>query len=123
MSERIRDYKDLEAWQEAIDLCADIYLLAEDLPKREQYGLCSQMCRAAVSIPANIAEGYGRGSRADYARFVKVSRGSAAELETHLILAEKLGLLAPGATEEAMARLQGVRRLVHALAKSLDKSS
>jgi len=119
MSDEIRDYKDLEAWQEAIELCADIYRLVERLPQREQYGLCSQMCRAAVSIPANIAEGYGRGSRDDYARFVRVARGSAAELETHLILAEKLGLLKSETTQDAMVRLQGVRRLVHGLAKAL----
>jgi len=120
MSQRIRDYKDLEVWQEAVELCTDIYRLAESLPAQERYGLCSQMCRAAVSIPSNIAEGYGRGSRGDYSRFVKIARGSAAELETQLILAEKLGMVEAVAVTDVMVRLQGVRRLVHGLTKALD---
>ena len=120
MSQRIRDYKDLEVWQEAVELCADIYRLAESLPAQERYGLCSQMCRAAVSIPSNIAEGYGRGSRGDYSRFVKIARGSAAELETQLILAEKLGMVEAVAVTDVMVRLQGVRRLVHGLTKALE---
>ena len=120
MSQRIRDYKDLEVWQEAVELCTDIYRLAESLPAQERYGLCSQMCRAAVSIPSNIAEGYGRGSRGDYSRFVKIARGSAAELETQLILAEKLGMVEAVAVTDVMVRLQGVRRLVHGLTKALE---
>ncbi|MCD6360930.1 MAG: four helix bundle protein [Armatimonadetes bacterium] len=120
MGDKIRDYKDLEAWREAMELCAEVYRLAERLPAQEQYGLRSQMCRAAVSIPANIAEGYGRGSRADYSRFVKVARGSAAELETCLLLAEQLGLLHAEMMQDAMDKLHGVRRLVHGLTKALD---
>ena len=118
----VTDYKDLEVWQRAIALCEEIYRLTEAFPERERYGLSVQMRRAAVSIPSNIAEGYGRGSRQDYTRFVKMSRGSAAELETQLILADKLQLGTPESTREAMRQLEVVRRLAHGLVKALDRS-
>ncbi len=118
----VTDYKDLEVWQRAIGLCQEIYRLTEAFPERERYGLSAQMRRAAVSIPSNIAEGYGRGSRQDYTRFVKMSRGSAAELETQLVLADKLQLGTPESTREAMGQLAIVPRLAHGLVKALDRS-
>ena len=118
----VTDYKDLEVWQRAIGLCEEIYRLTEGFPERERYGLSAQMPRAAVSIPSNIAEGYGRGSRQDYTRFVKMSRGSAAELETQLVLADKLQLGTPESTREAMGQLAIVPRLAHGLVKALDRS-
>lgn len=116
----IGDYKDLAAWQMGMSVCEDVYAVTQKLPDCERYGLISQMQRAAVSIPANIAEGYGRGSRADYCRFVRVARGSAAELETELLLAQRLGLLAPADVMDVLRHLARARRLIHGLVRSLE---
>ena len=89
----ITTYKDLIVWQKAIDLTVAVYELTEKFPKEEIYGLTSQMQRAAVSIPANIAEGYGRVHRGDYLQHLSISRGSLAELETHIALAARLGFV------------------------------
>ncbi|MGV3613033.1 MAG: four helix bundle protein [Fluviicola sp.] len=86
----INSYKDLLIWQKGIDLAVDVYSLTGDFPEAERFALTSQIKRSASSIPANIAEGYGRQSTKSYSQFVKISRGSLFELETHLILAERL---------------------------------
>ena len=117
----IKDHKDLEVWQEAMKLCKLTYRLTDQLPDRERYGLCSQMCRAAVSIPSNIAEGYARGSQQDYIRFVKMSRGSAAELETQLLLARDLFALDAGQADAVQAQLDSVRRLIAGLLRALER--
>ena len=82
---RIESYKDLRVWKRGMSLAATIYELTAGFPKREELGLVSQMRRAAVSIPSNIAEGYGRQSTGDYKRYLSVSRGSLFELETQLL--------------------------------------
>ena len=84
-------YRDLKVWQRSIDLAERIYRLTAKFPASEMYGLSSQMRRAAVSIASNIAEGWGRRSRKDYSRFVLVARGSNDELQTQLVIAERLG--------------------------------
>ena len=89
MSE-IKSYKDLLIWQKGIDISSLLYELVEDFPKEEMYALTNQLKRAAVSIPSNIAEGYGRNSSQSYIHFVSISRGSLFELETQLIVAKKL---------------------------------
>jgi len=86
----ISSYKDLLIWQKGIDLAVDVYSLTKDFPDTEKFALTSQVKRSASSIPANIAEGYGRQSTKSYSQFVKISRGSLFELETHLILADRL---------------------------------
>ena len=86
----IKSYKDLLIWQKGIDISIKLYELVEDFPKEEMYALASQLKRAAVSIPSNIAEGYGRNSTQSYIHFVSISRGSLFELETQLIVAQKL---------------------------------
>jgi four helix bundle protein len=83
----IRSYRDLRVWQEAMTLVEDCYRFSKELPREELFGLTSQIRRAAVSIPANIAEGYGRDSKGSYVSFLKTAQGSLKELETHLILA------------------------------------
>jgi len=88
----MKTYRDLEVWNESMQLVEDVYRLTEDFPKDERFGLRSQMQRAAVSIPANVAEGYGRSGRTDYARFVAIARGSLMELETYLALSVRLEL-------------------------------
>lgn len=82
----ITDHKDLDAWKVARQLVTDVYVATRRLPDEERFGLTSQMRRAAVSIASNIAEGYGRGTRQEYIHYVRLARGSAAELETQVIL-------------------------------------
>ncbi len=89
----MRPHQKLEAWSKAIDLVTDIYKSSEQFPKEERYGLTSQIRRAAVSIPANLAEGAGRRSQKEFSHFLSNSQGSASELETELIIAVKLGYL------------------------------
>jgi four helix bundle protein len=84
-------YRDLKVWQRSIDLAERIYRLTASFPVSEVYGLSSQMRRAAVSIASNIAEGWGRRSRKDYGRFVLVARGSNDELQTQLVIAQRMG--------------------------------
>jgi four helix bundle protein len=89
----MRPHQKLEAWSKAIELVTDFYKSSEYSPKEERYGLTSQIRPAAVSIPANIAEGAGRRSQKEFAHFLSNSQGSASELETELIIANKLGYL------------------------------
>src|ERR1043165_7231634 len=90
MSAAIKSYRDLLVWQKGIDLVVIAYKATARFPTSEIYGLMSQIRRASTSIPANIAEGYGRGSRRDYAQFLFIAQGSLKELETHFIVAQKL---------------------------------
>ena len=89
----IQSYKDLIIWQKGIEIVVLIYQLISDLPKDEIYALSSQIKRSAVSIPSNIAEGYGRHSTQSYIQFIKIARGSLCELETQLLIAEKLNFI------------------------------
>lgn len=87
----IREHEKLIVWQDAMDLVVTIYRFTRNLPKSEQYGLISQMQRASISVPANIAEGAARDSSKDYLRFLAIARGSLAELETLVKIAKRLG--------------------------------
>lgn len=87
---KITSYKELIVWKKSMDLVREIYLITEQFPKNEVYGLASQMQRAAVAIPSNIAEGYLRGHRKEYVQFLSVALGSAAELETQLLICKSL---------------------------------
>ena len=89
----MRPHHKLEAWSKSVDLVTEVYKETESFPKEERYGLTSQIRRAAVSIPANIAEGAGRFSQKEFAYFLSNSQGSASELETELIIAHRLGFL------------------------------
>lgn len=87
------NFKELLVWQRSIDFVTEIYRTAEAFPKDEIYGLISQIRRAAVSIPSNVAEGNSRRSKPDYLQFLKIARGSCAEVETQLIISKNLGFL------------------------------
>jgi four helix bundle protein len=89
----IRNHKDLAVWREGMRIAEDVYRISARLPLDERFGLKLQLRRAAASIAANIAEGAGRGSRIEFARYVSIARGSVCELETHLLLCERLGFL------------------------------
>jgi len=88
-----RRYQELLVWQKAMDLVMEVYRATTGFPDTEKFGLTSQMRRAAVSVPANIAEGAGRGTDREFARFLQIARGSLFELETQNLIAKKLGLL------------------------------
>ena len=97
-------YRDLVVWREGIDLVTNIYALSRTFPGEEKYALSDQMQRAAVSIPANIAEGHARSSRKEFLHFLSISLGSLAELETHLTIANKLKYLALDRTENVLGQ-------------------
>ena len=91
--EAIRDYRDLIVWKEAMDIAERVYLLTREFPREEMFGMTSQMRRCAASIPANIAEGFGRAQRRTFVQFLRIARGSLKELETHAALCGRVGLL------------------------------
>ncbi len=103
----MRPHHKLEAWLKAVELVTDIYKKTESFPKEERYGLTSQIRRAAVSIPANIAEGAGRYSSKEFAHFLSNAQGSASELETELIISNRLGYLDETSFSQLIGSLRG----------------
>jgi len=116
----ITDYRDLDVWKESMSLAADIYEMTRPFPREEMFGMTSQMRRASVSVAANIAEGYGRQQTKPFIQFLRISQGSLKELETLLLLAERVGLIASDATESAMARCQRIGKMLVGLVRKLD---
>ena len=102
-----------------MDLAEEVYCLSRRWPKEESFGLTSQARRAAASVPANIAEGYGRESTASYAQFLKVARGSLKELETHLLLAERVGVTQPGSCRQALAQADELGKMLGGLIRAV----
>ena len=119
MAAKIESYRDLIVWQQAMDLAVSIYETARAWPKDERYGLTAQVRRAATSVPANIAEGYGRESRASYQQFLRIAQGSLKELETHLLIAQRVGITSHQATEPLMNRSESVGTLLRPLVRKL----
>ena len=118
-AERIRSYRDLIAWQKAMDLCERVYRATDAFPKAEVYGLTSQMRRAAVSIPSNIAEGQARNTRGELLQFLGHASGSLAELDTQSLLASRIGLLADQDATQLHYMTAEVGRLIGGLKRSL----
>jgi len=114
---KMRGHRDLIAWQKAMDLVSEIYGVTRAFPKDELYGLVSQLRRAAVSVPSNLAEGYSRNSRNEFHHFVGQARGSLAEIETQVEIARNLGYLSSKCCAELLARVDEVGRLVTGLRK------
>lgn len=106
-----------------MQLAKDVYKLTEQFPKKEEFRMTSQIVRAAVSIPANIAEGNARGTRRDYANFVSIARGSAAELETLLLLAKDIGLASEEACHAVLEQTAEIGRMLNGLRRSLSTPS
>jgi four helix bundle protein len=115
-------YQDLVVWQKAMELVTAVYRVTRDWPREEQYGLTSQVRRAAVAIPSNVAEGHGRSGRREFAHHVSIAYGSLCELETQLLIAERLDFSDAKATESLMERIADVRRLTSGLLRSLQTS-
>ncbi len=118
MLEQIKSYRDLVAWQKSMDLVLIVYRETATLPAVEQFGLTAQLRRCAVSVPSNIAEGWGRGAGQDHIRFLRNARGSLYELTTQIELCDRL---AYGGEWNAVTNLaDDVRRLLHGLIRSLE---
>ena len=118
MSE-IASYRDLLVWEQAMELAAAVYRLTRDWPKDERYGITSQARRAAASVPANIAEGYGRENRGSYLQFLKVAQGSLKELETHLLIAERIEIVSGEQLAPLLAQCESVGKLLRRLMRRL----
>jgi four helix bundle protein len=118
-----RNYRDLRVWQKAMQLAEGVYLLAAGLPGSERFGLAEQLRRAGVSVPANIAEGYGRYRSGEYIRFLEIANGSLKELETHMILAQRLNFLSVEQTGQALDLAEDVGRMLTMLRRRLRSPS
>lgn len=119
----INDYRELIAWQKAISLTIELYRLTKGFPHEELYGLTSQIRRGAVSVPSNIAEGYGRGSTLDYVRFLKVARGCLFELDTQVLIAHRLEYIGADAHKNICELLRETIRVLAGLIRSLETKS
>ena len=114
-------HKDLRVWHQSIDMVTSVYKMTKTFPKEELFGLVSQMRRAAVSVPSNIAEGYARGSEKEKLHFLRISSGSMSELETQLMLCVNLGYISREAHEELSAQITTVWKQLNALISSVKK--
>ncbi len=119
-SEMLKNYKELNVWQKSYELCLKIYQITAKFPNEERYGLTSQIRRSVVSIPSNIAEGYGRKTTLDYIRMLYISYGSVCELETQILLAGDLGFIDKGELDTAKKDIAEIERMLKALIKSLE---
>jgi len=120
---KIASYRDLLVWQKGMDLVVRSYELSRRFPPSETYGLAAQIQRSAVSIPANIAEGHGRRHMGDYLHHLSVANGSLKELETHFLIAKRLGLLKGDDVELVLALSEELGRMLSGLARSLRQAS
>lgn len=113
--EEMVDYKSLDVWQKARMIVKEIYAISETFPPEEKYGLTSQIRRAAVSVPSNIAEGYNRHSSKDFVHFLRIAKGSAAETETQLILAKDVSLVTDEKAEPLLVEIDKLIRMISSL--------
>ena len=114
-----RSHRELTVWRKGLDLACQVYELTRKMPKEELYRLSGQIIRCSASIPANIAEGNARGTRRDYAHFISNARGSAAELETFLVIIKRLRLAPERDVDDALTRAEEVGRMLNALRSRL----
>jgi len=115
----VRTYRDLVDWRKAISLVTEIYRCTQLFPRQETYGLISQLRRAAVSVPSNIAEGHARLTTGEYRQFLGHALGSLVEIETQLVISENLTYLAPAETNELMMRTDEIGKMLNAMLRSL----
>ena len=118
---RIESHRDLVAWQKSISLVTLSYEIARTFPSDEKFGLIQQLRRAAVSIPANIAEGKGRGTTNEFIRYLGIASGSLTELDTHFVIAHELGDIDDSTFKEVVGKIEEVGRVITGLRKSLHR--
>jgi four helix bundle protein len=121
VAEGIQSYRDLIVWQKAMALSVLCYGITKTFPKDETYGMVSQIRRASVSIPANIAEGHGREHTRSFVQFLRIAQGSLKELETHLLLAERVELVHSDALVQIYSNADEIGRMLRALIRSLQE--
>jgi four helix bundle protein len=121
MGTKIQTYRDLLVWQRSMDVATDCFKEIEKFPKDQQYAMSSQIWRAAYSVPSNIAEGFSRGSTQEFIRFLWISHGSLRELETHIMLCSRVGLMSVQITEHLLKPCEEIGKMLHALINSLEK--
>ncbi len=119
----INSYRDLLVWNQAMDLAVAVYHLSRDWPRDELYGLTAQARRAAVSVAANISEGYGRENRGSYVQFLRIAQGSLKELETHLMIADRIGIAQNENVGTLLSQCESVGKLLRALIRKLQPDS
>ena len=119
----MRPHEKLEVWSSAMDFVVEVYRSTEAFPKEEKFGLTSQIRRAAVSVPANIAEGAARNSAKEFIHFLSNAQGSASELETELTIAYRLGYLAQGRYSELSTTLGKIGRMITGLSQHLKRKT
>ncbi len=119
----LRNFKELKVWQKSYQLCLEIYKATKRFPKEETYGLISQIRRSAVSVPSNIAEGYGRKTTLEYVRSLYIAYGSNCELETQMLLSGDLGYIEVVKSTKLQNDIGEVERMLKALIKSLENRS
>ena len=119
MKKTIKSFRDLKIWKEGIELVKKIYLITKKFPKEEQYGLNSQMRRASVSIPSNVAEGFRRKHNKEYTQFLNIALGSCAELETQLVIARELEYINDNQEKDAIELIYYICRMIVNLKKKL----
>ena len=117
----LKNYKELKVWEKAYQLCLEIYKATKSFPKDEMYGLISQIRRAAVSVPSNIAEGYGRKTTREYVHSLYVAYGSVCELETQILISHDLDYIGSGTFDKLQEEIGDVERMLKGLIKSLSK--
>ena len=117
---KLKDHRDLDVWNKAMDLVEDIYALAKQFPQDERYGLTSQLKRAAVSVPSNIAEGAGRRGPKEFVQFLYISLGSLSEVETQTLLARRLGFA--DAIEHILENIEKIKQMLNGLIRYLESS-
>ena len=119
----VESYRDLRVWQFGIELAKQCYSLTKSFPKEEMFGLTSQIRRAATSVPANIAEGYGRENTGEYIRFLRISQGSLKELETHLIVSREVDIADRASVKSLLDRTDELGRMLRSLIRKLEGKS
>lgn len=117
--DKVSAYKELIVWQKSIELAKTVYAVSGRFPKEEQFGLTAQLRRAAVSVSSNIAEGSGRATRSEYARFLAIARGSCFEVETQLILCREIGFCSEQELVPAFALVREIGRMLNTMIRKL----
>jgi four helix bundle protein len=118
-----KSYRRLRVWQNAMDIAEHCYQMSSSFPKQEIYGLTAQMRRSAVSVAANIAEGYGRETTGAFIQFLRTAQGSLKELETHLLLASRVQYASEGDVEPILLRCEELGRMLRSLIRSLQRKT
>ncbi len=123
MPAQIESYKDMIVWQQAMELVVSVYATTKQWPKEELYGLTSQARPSATSVPANIAEGFARENRGSYQQFLRIAQGSLKELETHLLIAQRIGVAHRDSVGPVLDQAESVGKLLRLLIRKLSGTS